>query len=67
MTEPIDPYWWCRDDERIAQMIWERVCQPMLLKEIERLDDPATWGLPPDPPKPPATPRLQKGQRRKVR
>lgn len=31
-------------------MIWERIAQPMLLEQIKKLDDPATWGLPPDCP-----------------
>ena len=50
MSEPekIDPFWWCRDDARIARMVWDKACQPLALKMLAELDDPATWGLPPD-------------------
>lgn len=47
MTEkPIDPYWWCRDDEKFARECWEKIEKPLLLEMFKKFDDPKFWEVP---------------------
>ena len=47
MTEkPIDPYWWCRDDERFARERGEKIERPLLIKMFKKFDDPKFWEVP---------------------
>jgi len=46
MTEPIDPYWWCRHDEELARKVWENVEKPFLLEQFARFADPKFWEVP---------------------
>ncbi len=41
--QPIDPFWWCRHDERLARQFWEKVERPFLLAQFAKFDDPAFW------------------------
>lgn len=44
--EPIDPYWWCRHDEQLSQLFWEKVERPFLLEMVKKFDDPKFWEVP---------------------
>ena len=44
--KPIDPYWWCRDDEKLAREWWEKIERPLLLEMFKRFDDPKFWEVP---------------------
>jgi hypothetical protein len=44
--KPIDPYWWCRDDERFARECWEKIERPLLLAMFKKFDDPKFWEAP---------------------
>jgi len=47
MTEkPIDPYWWCRDDEKLVAEFWEKIERPLLLEMFKKFDDPKVWEVP---------------------
>ena len=46
MTEPIDPYWWCRHDEELARKVWENVEKPLLIEMFKKFDDPKFWEVP---------------------
>jgi hypothetical protein len=44
--KPIDPYWWCRDDEKFAKECWEKIERPLLLEMFKKFDDPKFWEVP---------------------
>lgn len=39
----IDPYWWCRHDEKLAREFWEKVERPLLAEMLKKFDDPKFW------------------------
>lgn len=41
--QPIDPYWWCRDDIRLDREIWEKVGLPYVRAAFAQFDDPEFW------------------------
>ena len=44
MTEkPIDPCWWCREDERFARECWEKIEKPLLIEMFKKFDDPQRY------------------------
>lgn len=44
--KPIDHYWWCRHDERLAREFWEKVEQPLLVEMFKKFDDPKFGEVP---------------------
>lgn len=44
--DKIDPYWWCRHDERLSKEFWEKVERPFLVEMFKRFDNPKFWEVP---------------------